>query len=213
MPFRKRVTLAEGSQQQVDVETRHVPTATVVLDLATRPSGLAVTLDGAPIDVASAEGPRQIDAGDHVLVAIAPGYAPFRWTRSLADGERADVEVTLRVPLRVLATPKWMFFAASGSALAAIGVAAGIAAHAEGQQSQQLALDPYARDPSVRDSIRSQATSATALFVAGGALGVGAVVLGITTRWRTEQQADARAASITPWVAPGNGGAVVHGHF
>jgi len=104
-----------------------------------------------------------------------------------------------------------------GAAVAALGVASGIAAHAESLQNQQLALDPYARDSGVRDSIRSQATIANVLFVGGGVLGAGSVVLAFLTSWRatepSPEPAPAPAAALSPWIGPMGGGVVAHGSF
>ena len=219
VPFQKKVTLAEGTQARIEVEARRLPTAVVVLALQSRPAGLAATLDGQPVDVATVEAPREVDVGDHVMVVSAPGYVPFKWSKSLGDGERASVEAVLRPDERALSghasgTPPWLFFTVAGGAVATLGVASGIALHAQGQQNQQLALDPFARDPSVRDSIRSQATIANVLFVGGGVLGAGAVVLAFVTQWKsTEQAPEPAAVAVTPWLGPMGGGMAAHGSF
>jgi hypothetical protein len=209
--FRRVLTLAEGARQRVEIEARRLPTATVELNLSTRPSGLAVTLDDAPLEPSAVTEPHEVDAGDHTLVVRAPGYVPFQWRKSLSDGERASVEVVLRAAPYRLATPKWMFFAASGGALAALGAATGIAVHAQSLEHQQLALDPYGRDPGVRDAVRSQATTANILFVTGGVLGIGAAVLGLTTRWRDPRLDE--TATTTLWVTAYGGGGSIHGTF
>jgi hypothetical protein len=216
--FQKKVTLAEGAQERVDVEARRLPTAVVVVALQTRPAGLAATLDGQPVDAASVEAPRELDVGDHSVVVSAPGYIPFKWTMSLADGQRVTVEAVLQPDAQALAagrsgTPPWLFFTTAGVSLAALGVASGIAVHAQGLQNQQLQLDPYARDPSVRDSIRSQSTVANVLFVGGGVIGAGAVVLAFLTKWKTEEAAPAPAVALAPWMTPTGAGVGAHGGF
>jgi hypothetical protein len=221
VPFEKKVTLAEGAQVRVDVEAKRLPTAVVVVALQSRPSGLAASLDGQPVDIGTVEAPREVDVGDHTLVVSAPGYLPFQWSKSLTDGEHASVEAVLRPDERALGghggTPPWLFFTVGGAAVAALGVASGIAAHAQSLQNQQLALDPYARDSSVRDSIRSQATIANVLFVGGGVLGAGAVVLAFLTQWKATESspeaAQAPAAALAPWIGPMGGGVVANGSF
>jgi hypothetical protein len=218
--FQKKVTLTEGAQERVDVEAKRLPTAVVVVTLPSRPAGLAASLDGQPVDIGTVEAPREVDVGDHTLVVSAPGYLPFKWSKALADGEHASVEAVLRPDERAMGghggTPPWLFFTVAGGALATLGVASGIALHAQGQQNQQLALDPYARDSSVRDSIRSQATIANVVFVGGGVLGAGAVVLAFLTQWKTAEsteQAPAPAVAFAPWMGSTGGGMAAHGRF
>jgi tetratricopeptide (TPR) repeat protein len=212
VPSSKKIALAEGAQIRLNVAAKRLPTAWISYRFAARPTGLAAALDGLPIDLAESTTGREVDAGQHELMVTAPGYARFRWTGSLVDGERVSVDIVLRPEARRIATPKWAFFTAAGGAVASIGVASGLAAHALAQQRGQLALDAYARDPGVRDAIRSEATTINVLFVTGGALAAGAGVLGFTTRWQDERAADP-ALAVTPWMAPGNGGVGVRGRF
>jgi hypothetical protein len=69
----------------------------------------------------------------------------------------------------------------------------------------------------VRDSIRSQATIANVLFVGGGVLGAGAVVLAFLTQWKATESspeaAQAPAAALAPWIGPMGGGVVAYGSF
>ena len=209
VPFTQEVTLAEGAQERVEVQAVRLPTATIVLHFAALPAGLAVAVDGAAVDIGAADKPREVDVGNHVVTASAPGYVPLRWQKSLADRDRAVVDVALRPDAKALeggsrGTPSWLFFTVAGASLGMLGVASAVALHANTQQNEQLAQDVYARDPSARDSIRSQATLANVLFVGGGVLGAGAVVLGFTTRWKKEP-------SVSAWIAPASLG--VRGAF
>jgi len=217
VPFRKVTKLVEGAQVRVDVEVKLLPTATVAVKLLTLPSGLALTLDNQPIDVGGASTAHQVEVGHHTLIATAPGYVPFKWTKDLVDTEAAIVEVTLVPDLTNVrgptGTPKWLFFTVAGAAVVSLGAGAGIAAHATNQQSQQTALDNFARDPSVQSSIKTQATINDVLFIGGGVLGAGAVVLAFTTRWKTADT-PAQGIAVTPWIVGSAGGGVgVHGAF
>jgi hypothetical protein len=224
VPFQKQVTLSESARERVEVEAKKLPTAVLAVKLQTRPSGVAATLDGQPVDATTVGAPMELDVGEHSGVVSAPGYLPFRWTMSLADGQRATVHAVLEPDTHAIATaqgtPPWVFFAVAGASAAALGIASGIAVHAQALQNQQLQLDSYARDPNVRDAIRSQATAANVLFVGGGVLGAGAVVLAFLTQWRSEQgptaARPARSAAqeaLAPWIAPESVGVAAHGSF
>jgi hypothetical protein len=216
-PFRQAVTLAEGQQLRVDVKITRLPTATLGLRFKTRPAGLAVTLDGTPLEAFAADSPRELDVGRHVLSVSAPGYASFRWEKTLGNGEAAVIDVELAADARAITggargTSKWLFFAVAGTAAASLATASVIAVHASGQERAELAKDPFSRSSTTRDSIRAEATTANVLFVAGGVLGIGAAVLGFTTQWRTERP-PATSFAIEPWFAPSGAGVGTHGSF
>jgi hypothetical protein len=207
------VSIKEGAQLRVAVEATRLPTATIALRLATRPAGLALELDGKPLDSSAAEARRETDVGTHRIVVHAPGYKDFTWEKSLDD--RGDVVIDVRLEPDAQATrgngpPKWLFFSAAGGAVVALGVATGIAVHAKAQHDAQVALDSYARDPSVKSSISSQATVANGLFIAGGVLGIGATVLLFTTHWKSDS---APAVAFAPWLSPSGAGLGSHGTF
>jgi hypothetical protein len=215
VPFKKTVKLDQGAQVRVDVEAKLLPTATVAVKLLSLPSGLALTLDNQPLDVSGASTAHQVDIGPHTFVATAPGYVPFKWTKDLVDTEAAVVEVTLtpdttgRGPS---GTPKWLFFTVAGAAVVSLGAGAGIAAHAESQQSQQTSLDPFVRDSSVQSSIKTQGTINDVLFIGGGVLAAGAVALVFTTRWKTTD-APSQGMTVAPWFVGSAGGVGAHGSF
>ena len=86
--FRKVLTLAEGAEERVDVPVKRVPTAVLTLAMKTRPSGVAIAIDGAPLDLGDTGKPREVDVGEHTVEVDAPGYVSFHWKQSLADGDR-----------------------------------------------------------------------------------------------------------------------------
>lgn len=210
--FRQEVTLADGDQRRVDVDARRLPTATLAVRLRVRPAGVAVALDGSP--VAATDGEHDVDVGPHRLVVTAPGYGARVWTGDLADGARAEVDVLLRPdpPHRAGALPPWVSLGVGGAAVAALAVATAVGVHAYDEQKTELARSPFARDVATRDSIRSQATVADVLFVGGGVLGVGATVLALLTRWKTEPQT-VGGVSLSPWFEPSAGGVCAYGRY
>jgi hypothetical protein len=109
-------------------------------------------------------------------------------------------------------TPPWLFYTVAGGAVAALGVASGIAVNANSLNNQQTGENPYVRDPGVKNSIQSQATIANVLFGTGGALGLGAVVLVFTTKWKSEATPEP-TVSLTPWIAPEGAGVGARASF
>ena len=223
VPFRQTVSLAEGQQLRVEVKVVRVPTAKLALRFKTRPAGIAVTLDDAPLDAASTETPREVDVGNHTVVVNAPGYLPLRWQKGLANGDSAVVEVELKADVRAAAsrgTPRWVFFTVAGASIAALGVASVIALNANAQQTSEERKDPFSRSTATRESIRSESTTANVLFVGGGVLAVGAAVLAYTTQWKSETTpgptAESRrwlsVAGISPSIGSG-WGVGANGHF
>ena len=124
-PFKKSITLGEGARERVDITLTRVPTATLAVKLGNLPAGVALTLDGQPLQVTGIDTPRDLDVGRHTVVVSAPGYVTFRWSKSLANADNAVVEVTLAFEPRAAGgggpsgTPKWLFFTVAGAALAA----------------------------------------------------------------------------------------------
>lgn len=211
VPFRKVLTLGDGAQERVEVTVKRVPTAVLALELKSRPSGLTIAIDGAPADVAEAEKPRELDVGEHLVAVEAPGYAPFYWKQTLADGETQRVAVTLKT--RGFETPKWLFYTVAGAAVAAEGGATGLALSAQSSQNAELAKDALHRSAATQSSIQSKATMANVLFISGGVLGLGAVTLAFTTHWKADASAGAPTVSFAPVVGPGSAGLGAHGCF
>jgi hypothetical protein len=216
VPFKQTVPLAEGAKARVDIPMERLPTATFAVKLKNLPSGLAMTLDGTPIEAAGVDTPRDLDIGAHSLVVSAPGYVTFHWDKSLANNDKEVVEVTLAADPNASGggggTPKWLFFAAAGTAVAAAGVGTTIGLIATNTQNQQTALPKIVRSTSTQSSIQSQATIADVLFIGSAVVGAGAVVLLFTTHWKSEGSTEA-PVSFAPWLAPGAGGLGATGTF
>ncbi|MDB4997166.1 MAG: hypothetical protein JWM74_4598 [Myxococcaceae bacterium] len=216
-PFKETFDLKEGEQRRLDVKVARLPTAVLALHFTSRPGGMAVTLDGTSIDPTAFDAPREVDTGAHKLVVRAPGYVPMVWDKTLSDGQREEVAVDLKAEEQKVApsgTPKWMFFAAAGGAVLTLGAGTFVAVHANGRASDENAKLPYARDPEVASSVKSEATIANVLFIAGGVLGAGAAVLAFTTKWKSEPEAaGAKAVQLVPWGGASAGGLTVRGGF
>ena len=207
--------MKEGEQLKVDVKIPRLPTGVLKLVLQSRPSGLEIRIDDAPVDPSEWDRPKELDAGAHTVVARAPGYDDFTFSRPIEDGERADVDVALTpaASFQGRGTPKWLFFGVAGLSLAVVGGGTYIAIQAKSKSNTQKALDPLERDTAERDKVRTMSTQANVLFVAGGALAVGAGVLFFTTRWKGAGDAPAQSVHIVPWVVPGAAGLASSGSF
>ena len=116
-------------------------------------------------------------------------------------GSAAQLVVDPRLDSAARGTPRRLFFTAAGGAVASLGAATGIAVRAKSAQDSELAKDPDFCDAGTRDAIRSQATTANILFVAGGLFGVGAAVLGFTTRWTTTEPGREARLEVAPALA------------
>ncbi len=207
-PFHTEFDLQPGESHRVDVLADRIPTATIVLHFKSRPAGLAVQVDGSPVDERAASAPFELDTGVRKIDVSAPGYKPFHWAKSLNAGQTETVDVTLAAESRTVqrtgGTPKWMFFAAGGAAIATAGVGTFFALRASGQSSSEQAKNPYARDPSVKSSIQTESTAANILFVSGAVLGAGACVLAFTTQWKSPQGTTIASLTVSPLgAAPG----------
>ena len=217
VPFKQTVTLAEGQQVRVDVKVVRVPTATIAFHFRTRPAGLAITLDKAPLDATTLGAPREVDIGEHAATISAPGYVSTQWHKVLANGDKGVVEIDLQADARAMngsskGLPKWIFFTVGGAAVASLVVASVIAVDTKSKENAELAKDPFSRSSDTRDAIRSEATTANVLFVAGGVLGIGTAVLGFTTQWKGDKSASP-TVGINPWINPAGAGLGAHGSF
>ena len=187
-PFHEELDLPIGETRRVDVQLKHVPTAILRVHFDSRPVGLALRLDGTPVEPSELTAPREVDPGPRIVEVTAPGHIPFRWQGSLTNGETKDVAVHLveqRTEARVhrATTPQWLFWTTAGVAAGALGTATVIGTHASIRAGNQTDEDALLRTSSTRDSIRSEATVANVFFVMGAVVATGAVILAFTTDW------------------------------
>jgi hypothetical protein len=214
-PFSTRIQLAAAQQLRVDVKLARIPTATFSLAFRAKPAGLAAEVDGHPVDPAQLEAPNEVDAGEHHVLVHAPGYVDFQWHDSLTDGSTTRVEVALKPnPMAgggTHGTPKWLFYSVAGVSLVALGVGAYFGIDATTRASTEKGKDPLQRDPAEQDKIKSEATTANVLFVAGAAVAAGAGVLAFTTDWKGGSAKT--GARVYPLIGSSSAGIGVTGGF
>lgn len=211
-PFALELSLADGERKRVEIALERRPTAFLLVELETRPSGLSVQLDRRPLEVGTK--PVDVAPGPHVLEVAAPGYRPFRWAGSLKDGEHQRVSVTLDLALVAVrpgnGTPPWLFFTALGVSAVGMGTGSAFALSAKSSSDEQKALDPLQRDAAVHKDIERKSFAAN-LSIGVGALGlVGAGVLYFTTGWSRREPQKAR---VSPFVSPASAGLAAEGRF
>lgn len=208
--FEQTIEVAQGERRSVEVVLARSATAKLEIALTTRPAGLAVELDGEPLEPSTVVGARALDPGVHTIVARAPGHRDFTWKETLAEDASRRVDVALE-PVRAApdasrGTPKWLFFGAAGLSVVTLGVGTYFALDASSRADAEKAKDPLLRDPSEKDGINGASTTANVLFVAGAAFAVGAGALALLTDWSAGAEArSGRERRIQPWFA-GNGG-------
>jgi hypothetical protein len=192
-----------------------IPTATVALVFKAKPSGVAVQIDGHPVDPARLDLDRELDVGTHRIVVRAPGYADLVRSETLRDGERRRVDVDLKSSSGggSHGTPKWLFFGVASVSAIALGSAAYFAIDATSRAHAEKAKDPLERDPAQQDRIRTESTTANVLFVGGAAIAAGAGVLAFTTDWKGTAPRPTSAARVCPWLGPAGGGIAASGGF
>lgn len=66
---------------------------------------VTVHRDGVELGSASLDTPLPVDPGDHVVVVEAPGTQPMQFRASVGEGERAQLEVRVGVPLAAGTAP------------------------------------------------------------------------------------------------------------
>lgn len=181
------------------------------------PADVRVTLDGAPIPVSTTARPIELDPGDHVVVATAPGSAQYEQTVTLADGG-GEVEHTIALTPEEPApeTPAPEAAPGAGSTLGWVAVGGGAALFVtgaalliarEGAISEMNAACPNGTCPSSRRSdVEGDRDRAELFGPLGGAMAlVGLAAAGAGTYLLVRSSRSTQAASIS--VAPTLGGA------
>lgn len=179
--YESTVELAVGGQQRVELPVQRLATASLAILYQSKPTGLAAYIDNQPLPLEQLELRHELDVGQHRVRVSAPGYANFNWSASLADGEHRSVTVRLTP---ATGTPRWVFFTVAAAGVAAAAVGAGFGINAENASAAEQARPIMERESKPREAIREDVVAANVAFSAAGALGLTAVILGITTRWR-----------------------------
>ena len=215
-PFSSTLTMGEGEQRTVAVVSERIPSGTLRIVLGARPTGLAIRIDDIPVDAAAAESAHEYDVGDHVVIVTAPGYVDFVWKGTVRDGDTLDLDVTPQVDTSRGdgggGTPRWVPLALGGVGLVTLGFATAFAVQAKSLSDDEQAKEPLQRTLEERERVKAISTRANILFVTGGAFLVGAAVLSLTTRWRSDSDGDTHA-HVVPWFADAGGGVAAWGSF
>ena len=116
-PFKKDIDLTPGTVVKVDAQLSLKKSDALII-VRSRPSA-DITVDGKPIGRSPLE--LRLPAGQHTLIAEAPGRDTERVRMTLALGDRRELDIDLRESPGVLS--RWWFWAGVGVVLA--GGAAG----------------------------------------------------------------------------------------
>lgn len=214
-PFEVTVEVAEAGKAKVTIVLERLPTSVLHLSLSLQPQGIALSLDGKAVDAKALSDGVELDPGPHHLVVRAPGYRPFEWKESLADGASKTVSVPLEPDSTVATgTPAWMFFGVAGLSVTSLGVATVFAVRAKSVADREKRLPgPQARDPGAQEDIQALSLRANVLYLSGAAFAVGAGVLFFTTRWSGASSKESAGLQWKPWVGPGDLGLGLTGAF
>ncbi len=79
------------AQERIDLLGPRVPWVTLAVAPNAGVDGLALALNGAPVDPTEWGEPMPIDPGEHILVGAAPGYAPREVRFVLVESQRSTV--------------------------------------------------------------------------------------------------------------------------
>jgi hypothetical protein len=108
--------------------------------------------------------------------------------------------------------PTWLVGLSAAVGVVGLGVASGIAIHAQSEQNAQLRLDPFARSQGVKDSIQSQAVATDVLFPASG-LFVAASLILLVIRLNAPEAKPSDLPQPAAWAVPGADGAGLSGRW
>jgi hypothetical protein len=212
--FQRSIDAKEGEQLRIQVTLERIPTAYLTLVFASRPSGLAVSLDGKPLDSSAPLVAREVDVGEHVLRAEAPGYVPFSWKGTLRDGAREKVQVKLDFAPRgrdaARGTPPWLLYTALGVTAVGFGAGTYFALSARSASDREQERDPLLRSEAEQDGVKRDALFADIGFLVGTMGAISSGVLLFTTQWNDGTQRTPRAS---PVIGPGFAGAAASGRF
>ncbi|WP_437588357.1 PEGA domain-containing protein [Sorangium sp. So ce1000] len=229
---RKR-SLEEIANKAIAALEPRVPKLVIVVKGA--PAGVEVQRDGTALPAAALGEPLPADPGPHEIRASAPGHEAETRAITLAEGETATVELTLRPAAAASAvnppvkadeapgggTPTWAWI--SGAAgIALVGASVGfliddlsaISALREG--CRDVPGGTYCDPGYDFASDNARKNRDFGLFVGLGGAGLaamGAAVYGIVRSGSAKEPAPAPAAVALPWIAPSGAGASISGSF
>ena len=192
---------------------------------AIAPAGLAIALDGTPIESAALGAAIPVDPGDHVASATAPGKKKWSLSLTLREGKPESIAVP---PLADLEPPKpvekpvaWKLpagIAALGAGAVLLGVGAGFGVHAVSLGGKvRTACPDGACTPEGWEALadgRGAARVSNGTLIAGGvAAAAGAVLVVLAVATGAPRAPTAGWMEIQPAWSPGQGNLTVRGVF
>ena len=178
----------------------------IVVQVVTKVDGLAVHLDGAPVDKSQLDGkPIRVDAGPHDVTATAPGHRSFAKQIRSQEGGSVTVDITLDRAQAVVEPPREQRSAPSYAVplattigtvvLAGAGVVTFLLADSAASDAEAACPTKVSCDDE-RKKIRALDTVALGSFVGAAALGTVSVIL-----WTSRRSSSSNAATTTRFVA------------
>jgi hypothetical protein len=179
--------------------------------------GLEITCDGVKVGEAGWGESMPLDAGDHVVEALAPEHERRRILVRVEEGEEttARIEPLAPIPQRTPPAPRALDLRMLGTLIGGVGLATGavggvLGFRAISDEHNAARLCPTARACSnegeaLNDRAKTAADASTALLVTGGALVIGGAVLFVLS--------PKRAGPARARIVPTGGGVALEGAF
>lgn len=178
----------------------------IVVKVASKVDGLAVQLDGAPLDRSHVEGkPIRVDAGTHDVTATAPGHRSFAKQIRSQEGGSVTVDIALDRTQGVVEPPREQHRAASYAVplattigaviLASAGVVTFVLAGSAASDAESACPTKVSCDDE-RKKIRALDAVALGSFVGAAVVGTVSVIL-----WTSRGSSSSSGATATRLVA------------
>jgi hypothetical protein len=195
----------------------------LVVRILEHPAGTTLTLDGAALPEAAWNTVIDVDPGQHVIRAEAPGRLAFEGTVTLEERQAKTVEVTLEVDPTFVANdaPRPsrlppLLLAGGGVVVVSVGLGIG---YASLQKRNDSCDDAKLCDPSGLDQGRTLADVSTVVTAIGAAALVSGIVwYALTPASKPEATAKGAtkpttSAAVAPWASPNGAGIVAAMRF
>ncbi len=173
-PFREAQISAKGELDEIEIRL-----PTLELALTAHVAGASIAIDGRPLAASEIGKPKQVDPGQHAIVATAPGRPELRRSVTTRDGGgNARVEFDLgpaaaASPVESSRLPAIVAFSVGGAGIL-VGSITGVVSLNKVSALDKACPNKHCADPSLRseaDGAKTAGTISTIAFVVGG-LGV-----------------------------------------
>lgn len=217
----KRTDREEIARRDIEEVRAKLSWLTVRAPDAAKTPGLAITLDGSPVDPPQWGKLLPIDPGDHVVIAAAPDHRPFRAAFAIGkERDRKEVLVPALTPApkpssppmelpppRAPSTTRLRTFGIptliAGSLIAAVGGGLGVKAIVDSRRSKELCPN---RRCTTEEGLAANESARTAATLANVVIPVGLLIAasGLFLTLYTPQPSSPRRASNL-FIAPSFG--------